>query len=116
MVFNNDVLSAAELVSNEFVALIGCLVAILVALGFAFWYDVLRKPKVKPRVATCVKCKYVFKTRWYHAQIKKVQCRTPDDPTSMSYITGKKAYPKFKCERHNSHGTCVYYTKVWWRR
>jgi hypothetical protein len=77
---------------------------------------VLRKPKVKPRIAICVKCKYCVRTRWWDARIRSTKCRTPNDPTTINYITGKKAYPKFSCVDRNLDGTCVEFKKKWWRR
>jgi len=88
----------------------------IIAVGILlYWYD-NHKPKTKPRITICVKCKYCVKTRWWHARIKSTRCRTPSDTVWTSFITGKKTYPKFKCSRHNLHGTCPYYKKVWWRR
>ena len=81
---------------------------------YACWHNVFRKPKVEP--AICVKCKYCIKTKWWEAHIKKTLCRTPNDPTPINYITGKKTYPKFSCDRYNLFGVCPNYKKVWWRR
>ena len=116
MVFNNDVVSAAELVSNEFVALILFLVVILICLGIAFWYDVLRKPKVKPWVAICWKCKYCIKQRRCNGYATKVSCLTPRDKRVLNYVTGKVYQPTFSCVNRNEQGTCRDYKKVWWRR
>lgn len=109
----------SHLMPNEVVFLIVFLVTILIGLigfCFVFWYNELRKPKVKPRVAICAKCKYCVRTRWYQARIQsKLRCRAASDPTPINYITGKKAYPKFDCGLRNGHGTCVEYKKAWWR-
>jgi len=85
---------------------------IVIGFMFAYWYDVFRKPKSK--VPICVKCRYCIKTGWW--SVRRITCRTPNDPTSINYITGKKAYPTYSCFDRNYRGTCLSFKKVWWRR
>lgn len=103
---------ASHLMPNEIVFLITFVVTIIVGFCFAFWYDMIHKPSVKPQVTICWKCKYCVKKRW----INKITCRTPSDKGQTNYITGRTYKPTFNCDRHNSYGTCEFFKKVWWRR
>jgi hypothetical protein len=84
-----------------------CIGFVATIVGFAFWCKI-RKPKPKPNVIICVKCKFCIEPT-------QPRCRLPDDPFRIDYVTGKVEYPSFSCHRYNSYGKCKHYQKVWWR-
>ena len=97
--------------TNEIVFILVWFAVTYSGLHFAYWYSC----KTKSKVAICKRCKYFVKTGWWQARIKRTGCRTPSDPTRMSFVTGKIMYPVSSCEVRNKRGTCPDYKKVWWR-
>ncbi len=75
------------------------------------------KPQVKPQISICLKCKHCVKTYPFFPRGPiKIMCRTPGDSVTMDYATGKVTYAKYNWKRHNQHGSCHHYKKLWYRR
>jgi hypothetical protein len=67
--------------------------------------------EVQPQSSICRHCKFCLQ-RWSRNPI----CHTSEDEVTTNYITGGKVSQTFQCARHNLHGSCPHFKKVWWKR
>jgi len=114
---NNDISVSLPYVytTTDLMFILGWIVVGFIVLGIAFWYE-NREPKVKPRVAICVKCRFCVMTTGVMSKGKetKYRCRLPNDMKHTDFITGKIEYPKYSCRDRNACGACPHYQRKQW--